>query len=65
MHSTQSNEEELLADRSRKRYFIKMYETAVKANDIKMIKFCKDVFDIYDRHKINGHIPRPNGERKT
>lgn len=45
-----------------KRYFIKMYEKAVKNNDKRMIKFCKSVFDVYNEFKINGHIPRPNGK---
>ena len=45
-----------------KKYFIKMYETAVSNNDSRIIKFCKSVFDVYDEFKINGHIPRPNGE---
>jgi predicted restriction endonuclease len=44
-----------------KRYFIKMYETAVQHGDEKTIRFCRDVFDLYDRHSLNGHIPRPNG----
>jgi len=48
-----------------KRYFIKIYEEAIKKRDKKMIKFCKDVFDAYNRHKINTHIPRPNAQRKT
>jgi hypothetical protein len=43
-----------------KRYFIKMYEMAVKNNDKRMIKFCKQVFDAYNHHKINSHIPRPD-----
>lgn len=47
-----------------KRYFIKIYNQAVANNDYKMIKFCKDVFDVYDKNKINGHIPRPNGKAK-
>lgn len=46
-----------------KRYFIKMYEEAVKKRDGKMIKFCKAVFDAYNKHEINTHIPRPNAER--
>jgi hypothetical protein len=29
-------------------------------DDEKMIKFCKDIFDLYDKHGINGHIERPN-----
>jgi hypothetical protein len=42
-----------------KRYFIKMYERALAANDIRIIKFCKSVFDVYDKYGINGHIKRP------
>jgi rubredoxin len=45
-----------------KRYFIKIYKQAVAIGDIKMIKFCKDIFDTYDANKINGHIKRPNGK---
>jgi 5-methylcytosine-specific restriction endonuclease McrA len=45
-----------------KRYFIKIYEQAVAKGDDKMIKFCKDIFNIYDKHGINGHIKRPNGK---
>jgi len=48
-----------------KRYFIKMYKEALKKDDKNMIKFCKDVFNAYNRHKINTHIPRPNAKRKT
>ncbi|OGL41429.1 MAG: HNH endonuclease [Candidatus Schekmanbacteria bacterium RIFCSPHIGHO2_02_FULL_38_11] len=44
-----------------KRYFIKIYKQAVAKGDEKMIKFCKEVFDAYDKHRINGHIKRPNG----
>jgi len=45
-----------------KRYFIKIYEAAVAVGDERMVKFCREVFDIYDKHGINGHIPRPNGK---
>ena len=44
-----------------KRYFIKIYEKALRDNDEKMINFCKSVFDIYDKFQVNGHIKRPNG----
>ena len=44
-----------------KRYFIKIYEDAVNIGDDRMIKFCKQVFDAYNKHGINTHIPRPNG----
>ena len=43
-----------------KRYFIRLYEDAVRQNDKRMIKFCEDVFDVYDKHHINGHIQRPD-----
>lgn len=45
-----------------KRYFIKIYETAVAIGDERMLRFCREVFDVYDKECINGHIPRPNGE---
>ena len=44
-----------------KRYFIKIYEKAIANTNEKMVEFCKKVFDIYDKFKINGHIQRPNG----
>ena len=43
-----------------KRYFIKIYNRAKKIKDERIIKFCEDVFNAYDKHKINGHIQRPN-----
>ncbi|HGJ66511.1 TPA: HNH endonuclease [bacterium] len=43
-----------------KKYFIQLYDDAVANDDEKMIKFCKDIFDLYDKHGINGHIERPN-----
>lgn len=46
-----------------KRYAIKIYEQAISIGDGKMIRFCKDIFDVYDEHRINGHIPRPNGKK--
>ena len=47
-----------------KKYFIKMYKQAIASKDKRIIKFCKNVFDIYDKYKINGHIKRPNGKHK-
>ena len=44
-----------------KKYLIKIYKQALANGDQKMIKFCQDIFDVYDRHEINGHIERPNG----
>jgi len=43
-----------------KRYFIKIYEDAVNIGDERMIEFCKQVFDAYNKYSINTHIPRPN-----
>ena len=43
-----------------KKYFTKIYEDAVNIGDEKMIEFCKQVFDAYNKHSINTHIPRPN-----
>ena len=45
-----------------KRYFIRMYQTALKNQDEKMIAFCQSVFDVYDAHDVNGHIDRPDTE---
>jgi hypothetical protein len=45
-----------------KKYFIKIYKQAIANQDERMVKFCKDVFDAYDKHRINGHIKRPNGK---
>lgn len=47
-----------------KKYFTKIYEQAVRNNDEKMIQFCRCVFECYDIHGINHHIPRPNGKKK-
>jgi len=45
-----------------KRYFIKIYERAISEKDERMIKFCREIFDIYDKYKVNGHVKRPNGK---
>lgn len=45
-----------------KKYFIKIYDQAVKTGDEKMIQFYKKLFDVYDQYGINGHIKRPNGK---
>jgi len=45
-----------------KKYFIKMYEKAITNNDDRMIKFCRNIFDVYDKFEINGHIKRPDGK---
>lgn len=42
-----------------KRYFIKLYEQAVRQRDKRMIEFCEQVFDVYNKHHVNSHIARP------
>jgi len=43
-----------------KKFLIRLYNDAIKSKDEKMIEFCKEIFDIYDKYKINGHIKRPD-----
>ena len=43
-----------------KRFFIKMYEDAVRNVDKDMIEFCSGIFDLYDQYGVDTHIPRPN-----
>ncbi|MCG9126307.1 HNH endonuclease [Candidatus Poribacteria bacterium] len=39
-----------------KRYFIKIFEDALKVDDSQMIAFCKDIFNVYDKHGVDHHI---------
>ena len=43
-----------------KRFLIRLYEDAVKKGDNKMMNFCKEIFDAYNKYRINSHIRRPN-----
>ena len=43
-----------------KKFITKIYESAVASGDQRMIRFCKELFDVYDKEGINSHIPRPN-----
>jgi len=45
-----------------KRFLIRLYNDAVVKDDERMVKFCKEIFDIYDKYRINSHIKRPNHE---
>nr|MDO8081012.1 HNH endonuclease [Candidatus Freyarchaeota archaeon] len=45
-----------------KRFLIRLYEDAVKKGDERMINFCKEIFDVYNKYKVNSHIKRPNNE---
>jgi len=46
-----------------KKYFIKLYEQAIANGDIRVVNFCKCVFECYNKHGINGHIKRPDGKK--
>ena len=43
-----------------KRFVIHMYKVALENQDEKMIVFCQDVFDVYDKHDVDRHIIRPD-----
>jgi len=43
-----------------KRFLIRLYKDAVKKGDTRMINFCREIFDIYDKYRVNSHIRRPN-----
>lgn len=43
-----------------KRYFIKIYASAKEKRDVKMMAFCKSVFDAYDKHDMDKQIARPD-----
>ena len=39
-----------------KKMFIRLYELAKKENDERLLNFCKDILDVFEKHGINGHI---------
>lgn len=39
-----------------KRMFMRLYELAKARGDIAIVQFCKEILEVYDKHKINGHI---------
>jgi 5-methylcytosine-specific restriction endonuclease McrA len=43
-----------------KRFLIRLYNDAIDRGDERMAKFCKEIFDIYNKYRINRHIKRPN-----
>lgn len=43
-----------------KRFVIKIYERAITNKDGRMIKFCQEIFDVYNKFKVNNHIKRPD-----
>jgi hypothetical protein len=36
--------------------FIRLYELARNEKNEKLVKFCTDVLEAYEKHDINGHI---------
>ena len=43
-----------------KRFLIRLYQEALEKNDKRMIKFCEEIIDVYDKYGINSHIKRPD-----
>jgi len=43
-----------------KRFLIRLYKDAIEKNDKRMVKFCKEIFDVYGKYGVNSHIRRPN-----
>jgi len=39
-----------------KKMYIRLYELAKSEKNNELIKFCKDILEVYKRHNINGHI---------
>lgn len=39
-----------------KKMFIRLYDLAKKSKDKKLIKFCTEILEVFERNKINGHI---------
>lgn len=47
-----------------KRFLTKIYESALSKGDERMIKFCKEIFNVYNKYEVNRHIKRPNKKAK-
>lgn len=43
-----------------KRFVIRLYYDALREGDEKMVNFCKEIFDVYDKYRIDRQIQRPN-----
>jgi hypothetical protein len=39
-----------------KKMFIRLYELAKKYNDEKLLKFCSQILEVFEKNNINGHI---------
>lgn len=43
-----------------KRFIIRLYEEAKEKGDMRINRFCEEIFDVYDKYGIDTHIKRPN-----
>jgi 5-methylcytosine-specific restriction endonuclease McrA len=43
-----------------KRFMIRLYEEAKEKGDERMVNFCQEIFDVYNKYKIDTHIKRPD-----
>ena len=41
---------------TRKKMFLRLYELAKKQGDQKLIDFCSEILEVFERNNINGHI---------
>lgn len=41
-----------------KRLVNRLYQEALSIGDTKMINFCRDIFEVYDKYELDKHIPR-------
>lgn len=39
-----------------KKMFIRLYELAKVSDDPQLLQFCTEILEVYERHKMNGHI---------
>lgn len=47
-----------------KRYFMRLYKKALVYDDVKMIAFCRAIFDVYDAFGVDKHTERPDSEEQ-
>lgn len=47
-----------------KRFIIRLYYEALECGDEKMVNFCREIFDVYDRYSVDKHIKRPDESEK-
>ncbi|MGC9053364.1 MAG: HNH endonuclease [Candidatus Hydrogenedens sp.] len=47
-----------------KRFIIRLYNEAKEKSDMRIIQFCEEIFNVYDKYGIDTYIKRPDGEDK-